>query len=1169
MAENELGQIVEGLKDDGEIKPFNNLVTPNVSFDFTAPTPLASGPKFGAGDVFGSAWHLGATGGIIDAGKKESRFREFREADTQLAFDDSDRDPSETYRFIMDVPDRYLYSDFLPHFARAQSAEEVNYIASELNNDEHYRSVRQERPWAYFGASILADPIWFAVPAAKGGQALKSAYTAKVAGETAKRAAAEAGREVLKSARAGAVTFGLTEAATSAIQHQARVSKDIGESVFDTAAAAFLGGALGAVGSSLLGVAGYKYSHSNVVNALADIPDTPTVPLKSKVFVMGPVKTEIAKANDKIANVPDSVVKGIISGDLNKMMTSDFPTENYTAQLLYSHGFVTTKNIVDGLPNPVNIEDEIWRSLQGFQPTMVKFDKMFREQLGVTGDTGAGVRSRIANEFNKGAMNVEENHIAVAMALDSAQVSPNPTVAAQVDLIRKEVFKPVLERLVAVDKMHPKFLEPEFEPYFHRMFKESLVQRDVNGFKSMLTDFYKETNDWYKGNADRVAFLKKPADETSLKIKKNEDKIDQIRFKQSERINKKLTNKEMGELDKLKNTVKKLKKELEVQMGTLYDFIPSKYIPLDGHIPNPKDDLTLSESAWNTTLKILNQQREQGSNFLNSGATGQPNPMMARALKIPNDFKSQIIDSDGTVREISVFDFIEKDIHKVASNYLRKTVPVAVFEEQAKVNGFKSFDDMKAFLMENLEQEFKFNVKGKKGRESAKISKAHKDAINRIERAIETLAFRTSHQNVKGEKILRKLNEYTDKRLLGSATLSSVADAATSVVRQNFDSFVYDSILPNLQSIVTLSRNSAKLANRQEAKEFGLGIETIIGQRMKAIIDNADLLIPNKFWGRATDTIGGPFNNANLMNQFMDDVSQMAYHRSVSKSIRTIFHKFESGKISKRNDRRLLAIGISKESQKEIYDMWKEAAKLRPSEAKDGTVFSPLTSDWNISTPERAQANMEWRNATTRDVRQSFLKTTAGDRLPGSDNFYFKTMLKFKDYLIASHNKILLQAAQKIGSRELDVFFGLTYLLSLGSLSYVMTSLAKDPTGESLDLSPGNLFREAIDRSGAGGLPMEMTNLFAKTGWLPVGPTTRWESRGMFGSVLGPTGGLIDDSLIAGGSMMASQLWGTKELKQSDVLRILRLLPYQNIFYLRYLNETMAKNFATAIGAEE
>jgi hypothetical protein len=1111
--------------------------------------------QFSTSQVFGAAWRSGATSGLIELASRE------------VLPDEKDLNPN--YNFADDVADEFLNPVDIKHFVNSMSRQETLKLNDQLRMEHRDTAIIQQRPWAFFGASMLTDPVAMFLPSIKGGSAMKAGYAAAVAAKTAQSGIGLAAKAAGKTALATGATAALQSIGIEAIQQNVKINKSLADSTFDVVGSAILGTVLGGVGGGIASATGYKAAASHINNSLAGIPDTPGMQPNSKVFVMGPVEFQVHASNETVAATPKWVRDSMKFSDMNQLMESPFQTSNYAANAIFSHGFTLKKNIEAGIPTSLNVEDAIFKGMRKYESGILGFDKIYREQLGVTGDFASGLKARFAEARGKGALNRQQFHIEVAQSLDSNIKSQHDSVNKAVESLRKNITNPIKKELVDNNLLHPKFLDPKFDAYFHRMWKSNVIAKDPNGFEKLTREFFKESNQWYADNDVRVKELNAPVLETRAEIEKARETISQLNSKRKGKLNKPLSKKDQAKYKQSIDLLKELKARLINELADLYDFIPAKYIPHDGHVPSIKGDAEIGASAKKTLMRLLGTDIEQQMNPFVRGVGGA-DPLEARVFQIPNDFSTTIIDSDGTLRTINAWDFVEKDIHRVFSNYIRRTVPPIETQKTANKLGFETFSDFHKGLLESLQDDFMVAKSGKSGKKAEKITKQFQKDQERINRSFDVMN-NISNAEINAysqdfKKLARALNQHTDTRLLGSAALSSIPDIGVAIIRQNFDGFVSDWFAPFARSILKMQKNKAQAINAQTARDWNFALATELGKRQKAMLNNDELLIPHSWWGKVAETITEPFGNVTGQNQLNDFVSNMAFSASVSKTMRIIDKKMTGKRVAKRDSKRNLAIGLSEANEKEIHSMWREA--VGPSGGKDGTVYYADPGKWNINTPERAEAYEAFENATTRDFRQSRLQSTAGDRIPGTDTTMWRTVLKYKDYLVAAQNKLLLPIAGKVSARELDVVLTTGMMLSMGTMSYFLTSLAKDPTGESIDLSAGKLFQESLDRSSVLGIFMESINLFAKTGWLPFGETTRWQSRGLFGSVLGPTAGVVDDLLVTGGRIMQS-IYGNREFSESDIKSIMRLLPYQNLFYLRYLNNQLAKSLAVSLGAKE
>jgi len=137
-------------------------------------------------------------------------------------------------------------------------------------------------------------------------------------------------------------------------------------------------------------------------------------------------------------------------------------------------------------------------------------------------------------------------------------------------------------------------------------------------------------------------------------------------------------------------------------------------------------------------------------------------------------------------------------------------------------------------------------------------------------------------------------------------------------------------------------------------------------------------------------------------------------------------------------------------------------------------------------------------------------------------------------------------------------------MLGLGALSYATTQAIRG--NADIDLSFNNLSMEAIDRSGLIGIASEVFNLAGKAGF-GFGNTSRYQSRGIWGALLGPSTGLVEDLLTV--VNRARKVDGDNPLTTKDLDKILRLAPYQNLFYTYYLSRKVAHSAGKSLGFEE
>lgn len=611
----------------------------------------------------------------------------------------------------------------------------------------------------------------------------------------------------------------------------------------------------------------------------------------------------------------------------------------------------------------------------------------------------------------------------------------------------------------------------------------------------------------------------------------------------------------------LEERLDKFKKLTEQRKEKLYSKIDPKYLTPGGWVPlGNKTPLELHAAAMQTFYRTTGSDV---SSFLNpmtgGGAGGNPDPLQARLLTMPHDYT--ITKFDGST--ITASDFLSKDIWRMLDNYAGATASTMAFDRIARSRGFKDPAELKEWYLKNIEADYDEMLQGKSGKEALKIGQQKKKDLRNL-----TGLWDQQH-NIAGKSLdlwgtdfarfMRRLREYNSQRMLGSAALSSLTDPFMVPFRQGPFTWMQEWLIPFAKQLG--GRNQAIKRNINDINDAGFALETQAGMIAKKFYDNDDLLIEQKWWHNTAEFFTTSFGNITFLSQIGDFTKAVGGHVSISRTIRQLVNKIENGKVSEKGRKRLRKVGISESSERVIYDMWKEKGGI-----DRGAYYSNHT-EWNINSDQRAIAYAEFTNSWQRDVTHGNLRSSVAEQPEFYNSTLGKALFHFKDYMLAANEKILLSGIQKIGQREYEVLISTMMLMGMGSITYILNSLAKDPTGESLDLSAGKLFREGMDRGAILGIWAEPINMFQKQGWLPGQSVSRYQSRGILGNWVGPEIGTAQDLANAIGNPIVRKIKGEGNYTTKDALQILRLIPLQNLFYLRYLNEQVTKKTAESLGA--
>jgi len=216
-----------------------------------------------------------------------------------------------------------------------------------------------------------------------------------------------------------------------------------------------------------------------------------------------------------------------------------------------------------------------------------------------------------------------------------------------------------------------------------------------------------------------------------------------------------------------------------------------------------------------------------------------------------------------------------------------------------------------------------------------------------------------------------------------------------------------------------------------------------------------------------------------------------------------------------------------------------------------------------INSKHEAEALNEFQAGTLKDIDSTVLKPGLGDAPLFAHEEWGKFALQFKKFTLGATNRILYSGVQR--RHDANVYSGITTMLAMGALSYVTMKYLR---GEEPDLSFENLSIEAIDRSGALGIFGELFNIGQKAGLIPGDGVSRYYSRGILGSLFGPSIGSMEDmqSLLLKGQSIAR---GDSELTTSDIQKSFRFIPYQNLFWFTGLNNQIISRLSDSANIEE
>lgn len=380
---------------------------------------------------------------------------------------------------------------------------------------------------------------------------------------------------------------------------------------------------------------------------------------------------------------------------------------------------------------------------------------------------------------------------------------------------------------------------------------------------------------------------------------------------------------------------------------------------------------------------------------------------------------------------------------------------------------------------------------------------------------------------VRGARLMRT---YTYVAKGGGFVLASFGDIGRIVTRYGMR-----------ETAAAVAKFSTRLANwgatRADAKRIGAGVEWALSTRGRSWAEIGD------FADTRIEEVSQKF-----ANQFTR-VTGMATWNSTLKFLATALEQDSilkhalGGKLSKGDVIKLAESGIDEAMLARIGEQFRKFGETHG-------IRRGRTALWN---DKEAATALEQALLKQSDI--VVLSPGRGDNPLFMSNELFKTLFQFKGFGMAAVNRLLIPAAQGMARGDLKMLNGMMLMLGLGSLSYIAKQFTAD---QSIELTPGRLMAEAVDKSGFSAYLSDPYDIAADIAGLPR--LSRFSDRSWIETAAGPALGTAVDI------GMALKGMAKDGVSQKDIHKIRKLLPYQNLWYARRAINWMEDSTVDALG---
>lgn len=368
-------------------------------------------------------------------------------------------------------------------------------------------------------------------------------------------------------------------------------------------------------------------------------------------------------------------------------------------------------------------------------------------------------------------------------------------------------------------------------------------------------------------------------------------------------------------------------------------------------------------------------------------------------------------------------------------------------------------------------------------------------------------------------------------RMLGGMTVSALSDTFRPVMVHGLTRVMGDGLAP-LVSNAKLFKLAA-----EEAKLAGTALDIVLNTRIMHMADVFDDFGRLSKFERGLQGLANNFGLVSLMSPWNAAWKQFS---GIITQTRMLQGAERWASLPAKEREYLAWLGIDQNAADRI------AAQFRAHGKQEDGVWWANTQAWSDR-----EAVAAFRAGLVKDVDRTIV-TPGQDKPLMMSTELGKMVFQFKTFNVVSTQRTALAALQQ---RDAVVLNGALGMFGFGMLSYALSSIV---AGKELPDDPAKWIANGLDRSG---LFFWLTDVVGTGGkLLGVSTVSRYDSRNAVGALLGPSFGTATDMV----QVMSSA--GQGDWRASDTTALRRLVPYQNLFYLRWLFDQAEEGINDALG---
>ncbi len=468
-------------------------------------------------------------------------------------------------------------------------------------------------------------------------------------------------------------------------------------------------------------------------------------------------------------------------------------------------------------------------------------------------------------------------------------------------------------------------------------------------------------------------------------------------------------------------------------------------------------------------------------------------------------------------------DFLEQDIELIGNHYVRTMAPdvelTARFGSTEMAEQIKAINDDYLALIKQTDS----------GAEKSKLAARAEQDVNDIESQRDILrgTYAKTDPDSGFTRVNKGIRRWNLLRLGGGFLISSMPDIGSLVFAHGYKRVFRDAVIPMVRNF-----QNFKLSAR-ETKLAGTAWDMVLDTRALSMADLGDEFGRTTKFERGLDSASRSFSLINGLSPWNAAIKQFTGVVTQAR-ILDAAAALERGTISAKELENLARGGISKQNARIIAKQFAQHGTTT-----DGVKLAN-TQAWTSAAARRA-----FRAALAKEVDTIIVTPGVGDKPLWMSTEMGRTIGQFKSFAMSATQRVLITRLQQ---RDMAVLNGAALSVGLGMMVYAQKTLQ---AGKPLSTDMNVWVREGVDRSGITGFLFDINNMLESStrntigiNALTGGPTaSRYASRNAVGALMGPGLGLARTVLKATGAI------ATGDFVESDTNSLVRLVPYQNLFY--------------------